>query len=370
MKIEKRFNYLIRQAKKAIFLSTKEKEAIRSSLISFMKDNPVRSEQFGYEYYKAISLSVGYVTRVIKLITERPALKYASIISVFAVLVCGGISFASQSSLPGDILYPVKVGVNEKVLSSMLFSDESKAKYNIHLVQLRLEEGEKMASEKKLDNKTSTEIKLLLNKQIENANNYSNDIKYKNIRLSAEINSELEASLNAHAKILDNLADRENNGITKNIKNILSDVESRTEEIKKTRQDSEDELSLKSLNYLKDSADSKLKEAEDKVAKAGDFISDEKENISSSSYNDAEANLNVAKDIILQGQQKFQSSDYSQAFSLFQKAIRISQETQINVAASIKLKIKLPKIKINSVNEDEDGFDSQNNEKQIKKYNK
>lgn len=344
--IEKKFNMLVQKARNAVFFSTKEKEEIRFRVVAFMKDNPViitENKLANNRHYLVRNLSFWKNLEFATLITKKPFFKYAFVISAFAIFLCSGIAFSAQKALPGDTLYPVKVGINEKVLSFMSFSKESKAKYDVRLVQLRLEESERIASEKKIDTETSAKITSLLNKHLEDARVHSADSKSKNkLRVSVEIHSDLEALLHAHAKILNNLAGKEGDGDPKNIQSILLDVQSKTAQINKERQDSEDRLSLQSLAYLKISAESKLKEAEGNLMQVNNLISNKKENADESFYHDAQENVNTAHDIILQGQEKLQSGEYSQAFSLFQKAVRITQETKINFSSLVKLHLVPP----------------------------
>ena len=73
------------------------------------------------------------------------------IIIVALLLGGGGTSFAAQSSLPGDVLYPVKIHVNEAVRSSLTFSTASKASLETELAEARLKETEELAAEGKMN---------------------------------------------------------------------------------------------------------------------------------------------------------------------------------------------------------------------------
>jgi hypothetical protein len=60
---------------------------------------------------------------------------------VLAVAVGGGASFAAQSAVPGDMLYPVKVGLNENVEAAFALSDESKVNFDLTIIKTRLQEA-------------------------------------------------------------------------------------------------------------------------------------------------------------------------------------------------------------------------------------
>ncbi|MDD4988987.1 MAG: hypothetical protein PHV42_00985 [Candidatus Pacebacteria bacterium] len=86
---------------------------------------------------------------------EFSSRKLELVLGAFVILILfgSGVAFAANGSLPGDILYPVKVGVNEKV--ARIFHSESPASealFETHLMDERLNEAEKLSQTNKLDN--------------------------------------------------------------------------------------------------------------------------------------------------------------------------------------------------------------------------
>lgn len=82
---------------------------------------------------------------------------------LFAVLVLvvgagSGVGLAAQSALPGDILYPVKIHVTEKVQTWFASSNDAEGQFLIDLSQKRLDEAAKLAE----NNKLSTEVEVNL----------------------------------------------------------------------------------------------------------------------------------------------------------------------------------------------------------------
>jgi len=57
----------------------------------------------------------------------------------------GGVSYAAEGAVPGDALYPIKVGINEEVRDIVALTPEAKADWESRLVERRLEEAEKLA---------------------------------------------------------------------------------------------------------------------------------------------------------------------------------------------------------------------------------
>lgn len=65
-------------------------------------------------------------------------------ISLFLLFPITLIGLFSQNSIPGDILYPVKVGIESVGLFVFSLTPEAKASYNSTLTERRLEEAQKM----------------------------------------------------------------------------------------------------------------------------------------------------------------------------------------------------------------------------------
>ena len=61
------------------------------------------------------------------------------------VLVGSSTSLAAQGALPGEFLYPVKVGVTEKIVEAIQFSPDAQAEYATELAERRLDEAVKLA---------------------------------------------------------------------------------------------------------------------------------------------------------------------------------------------------------------------------------
>ena len=49
-----------------------------------------------------------------------------ALILTLAVLASTGVSLAAEQALPGDFLYPIKVGVNERVQASLAATPKAK----------------------------------------------------------------------------------------------------------------------------------------------------------------------------------------------------------------------------------------------------
>ena len=127
-------------------LEKEKKNSIKGAVLMFMKKNPLNSPAQKPGFWGIIF---------------SPKLKpvYISISSLALILFIGGtVSVQAESALPGDTLYPVKVGFNEKVLQVLAFSDDAKTKLNIQLAETRLQEAEKLAVQGNLTSDNQAQI--------------------------------------------------------------------------------------------------------------------------------------------------------------------------------------------------------------------
>jgi len=71
------------------------------------------------------------------------------------VLAGTGTVSAAQGALPGDLLYPVKVSVNEKVEVALAPTPAAKAEVQVRLAERRVDEARELSVRGRLDEKTA-----------------------------------------------------------------------------------------------------------------------------------------------------------------------------------------------------------------------
>jgi hypothetical protein len=119
-------------------------------------------------------------------------------IAIVALLALGGgASVAANSSLPGDALYNLKTGFNEKVEGAFAFSDEAKAQENLEAIEERHAEAQKLQAEGKL----TAEAKAELNANIDaHAEAFATALANVKANGNTEASTQLEAKLQAALK--------------------------------------------------------------------------------------------------------------------------------------------------------------------------
>ena len=191
---------LLLRALKGIRLSAADKAAHTQALYAEMNTNPLPAgAQLEGVRNTGIARHLSrrkILTRHNKLFTRMP------IAILIALLMGGGVSFAAADTVPGDALYPVKIHVNENVESAFTLGDSANAKLEVNLALRRLNEAEKLESEKKLNAETKAELKSNFDKHTTRVETKLADIKKHKQSDADEIASEFETSLSGHVSAL------------------------------------------------------------------------------------------------------------------------------------------------------------------------
>jgi hypothetical protein len=165
---EKKLNIL-----KNINMSEIEKMEIRDSLKHFMVSHPIYQEKKSiFSFLKQSEFIVspynGISMKYIKTLT----------FSFVGILIMGGtITFTSGNSLPGDMLYPVKINVKEKIEETMATKPEEKLAMKEKKVTRRLEEIKTLQKKKDLTKKEAVIAQATLTEHVKELNDTINQLQ-------------------------------------------------------------------------------------------------------------------------------------------------------------------------------------------------
>ncbi len=180
----------LKTALESIHLSKKEKTSGRKDFLNFMEKNPMTRElpEHGFTHF----------FKRFYALTRRPLVATATVMGVF-VVTASGISYAAESTVPGDLLYPVKVNVNEQVQGFFQFDSKSKAQWEIDRMNRRLEEVETLTNEGKLDVKIKNDFKQKLDVNTKAVVNHIKELKAEGKEEeAAEIESTFDTVFQIH----------------------------------------------------------------------------------------------------------------------------------------------------------------------------
>lgn len=187
----------IKEEAQDIKLEANDKERIGMNLRSFMLYYPVKSAAMPIE-----STWYGEIWRVASIYKFVPA-------TLALLLIVGSsVSAAASKALPGDLLYPIKIGINERARLFLASDAQEEAKIHTELVTKRLNEIAELKAEGKLDAKTEANIVNEANNEVKEAQSVILEIRTsgdEKAAITAEV--ELEAAIKAGIKIEDTNAD-------------------------------------------------------------------------------------------------------------------------------------------------------------------
>ncbi len=177
-------------------MTSSEKQRGLAFLREFIQNNPPKEKAVLSPWYSR------------PIFLEHKLASSAVAFFLFVFMITGGTSFAAKYSLPGDILYSVKIDLNEKIETFTAFTPEAKAKVEASHIDQRLIEAETLEVNQKLDTKLKAEIESQLSADLKNTMTHvdtlNNTGKSEN---ATQVKADVEISLWKHKTIIDKILD-------------------------------------------------------------------------------------------------------------------------------------------------------------------
>lgn len=261
------------------------------------------------------------------------------IMILIVLLLAGGVSAAAQHSLPGDALYRVKIGVNERVREALTFSHEGKAGVELNLAIKRLEEIEDVCSKVEVSPAALAKIEA-------NFQTHADAVKARIAELeakgetaaAADLAANFQTSLSAHERILAMLKSEE--GCVAEVKVFAPKVHSENEAAVETSSKLESQITSHASADVQAAAEGKITAAANKIAEVQSYIDSKKDEFSAESVARAEASLKEATDLKAKAESDLAAGHSGQAFVEAQEALQTAQQAKLLLNAEIRLKIE------------------------------
>ncbi len=239
------FYKLVGEAKE-IKLTERERNSLISAVDAFVLKNPIK---------KDISIGASTNPQPIKspffnkdwffAFSERSHNYYFAGAFVLLAIFGTGSALASQSSLPGDILYPIKVNVLEEVKAVFLPST-LKPEYEIHRAQTRISEVKELAEQDRLSDDIKISVAAQIDSHISTVKKNINDLKQKgDIKHVLAISTSLETALDAGQDQIESIAKDDDVVQVAFMKDIIED---KKEDVIKDREVIEDQIYVQKTN--------------------------------------------------------------------------------------------------------------------------
>lgn len=252
---------------------------------------------------------------------------------ILALILGGGVSVAAEQALPGDVLYPVKVGINESVRGWIAISNTDEAKLSVDLAERRLAEAEALASKGKLDDDVRADVEVRFKYHADDAREHIASLAGDDsTRMNAlAISSDFESKLRAHVDILSAISSADPN-VAASVGPIVMMVNIETGAVSIVKADAETGVATTANPgddvKFKTAAEKKWKQANKMVSIARELFA--KPQVADvATYVDAEARVKIAVSLLEQGKIYFEAGAYRKAFITFQEAFSIAQKAVI-----------------------------------------
>lgn len=312
-----------------VTLSDTARDRLTSNLKAYAAFHSVR--EAGQGRFKK---QVPFIGPVITLITHPKKFMPALIIT-FALLAGGGTSLAAQNAVPGEILYPIKIDVNEKVISALTIGDEAEASLHAKLAKERLEEAEDLAADGKLDAKLALALGTDLKAHSDQAEKLSAKLEAQgDLKTSGNVRSTIEGTFRSYAEVLSGL----NGGVSgNNGVSLISDIRTYLNAHTKNKATTTVELSADLSASIEDT----VEYADTAIARASGSLEAAEGKISAGAYAELESKLDAAIAAHTAAETAFAAKSYTEAYAEAQSAIRLATHVQTKATSMSHLKVRV-----------------------------
>ena len=254
----------------------------------------------------------------------------------------GTVAYASGDALPGDALYPVKVGVVEPLETALLVAPETRATWNAILAERRLAEAAALATTDSLDAGTRIYLEERFAYHAAQSDTAAEEVDVRGDSEAAlAVRSDLEARLAAHADLLLYLSEKDEDS-TK----LYETVARTRDQIADRREQTELKVAARAFDY----SDRHLASAEGVTEEVARRL--EAEGVSEDVI---ESRLSAARDALSSARSSLAREERGIAFIASQTATRLTHEASILAKNRSIIALGLPSAPVQSTSAKEPG---------------
>jgi len=338
-------------------LRPEAKDAIRSAIVRHMIMNPVGAAMPVPSFWRSVS----------DMVFKKLVPVYAA--AGIVVLLGGAVSFAAEGTLPGDVLYPVKVNVNESIRAKFTFSPEAETEWEIERAERRIEETVALSERGPVSADTEAKLEDRFNEHAGRVREQIQNMETSGkVGTAADLASRFEVSLKEHDAVFEKMAAKEadgkndaasaallratstNFGAAKNDDSeketssasegrgkaaapgmsLGAKVRGELEEITKVRVKLEEKIESSAPQGVADirpAAEGKVGSALNVIVSVRSYI-ELKRSQGALGVDNAEEKLKAAEDLVDQAKIKLGAGFFSEAFMLASQASRVARDAQ------------------------------------------
>lgn len=306
-------------------LTHRERASMRNNILAYMADHPAIAP-FWIRFLDRLNAIFDGLERT-------PLFSARMMVPAFAlVLVIGvGTSYAAESALPGDALYPIKVLFNEPLGEAFQQTESAKAEWESRMVSRRLEEAEALAAKGELTPIVQEELQASIAVSAADFNASVAKLAAVDDVAVARAQSKFEASLLGHEEVLTALSSRRA-AEGRSIAPILASISVHKQALASGRASAEAKVAAKNDATVRTLAATTRKSAKTAIADVQMAFSDRGTPSASARVSNA-----IAQNSVNEGDSQFEQGNYAKAFMAFQAATREAGSAQVQVEAQIML---------------------------------
>lgn len=143
---------------------------------------------------------------------------------VFALLIIVGIPLVAERSVPGDVLYFIKTGINEEIQTQLADSPYKKVINETKLIERRIAEARLLASEGKLTQETSAAIAENVKGHADAVQSGIAELRTSNADEAAIAEIAFDSALQVQSAVLDTNDERDTDSSTSGILDAVNSV--------------------------------------------------------------------------------------------------------------------------------------------------
>lgn len=199
--MKKRHTTTLELYAKTLRMRAAEKRALRERLVSYMEYHPSRVSLLEADAapvespFSALS-NDSFVT------LRFSSWQFRTAFSFFALVLMVGAPLVAERTVPGDMLYPMKVRVNEEVKASFAWSPAEKIAWQAERMERRISEARLLAKEGNLTSEAEAAIALTVREHAENASREIAELRTTDAEGAAVAQVALKSTLEVQTAIL------------------------------------------------------------------------------------------------------------------------------------------------------------------------
>lgn len=250
-------------------------------------------------------------------------------LSAILLLTTGGMSVAAQGSIPGDLLYPVKIRV-ENIESAFVFGTQNRAQFEVSRTTKRLEEVTELAIHKNISNKLIMEAQVRLERQVQTTSDTIDAVALENKELALETALQLSSTLEAHKAVLDQLGPKADSIVKPQIQDAINSIVQTSDSVQNavsslSKQSRANTIATKTQPDLKENSLAKLESAKKKLNETWELVIKLPED--SLVRIQAEDKLLSAQDALTNAELDIELAGYDSAITGIQAGSKLTAET-------------------------------------------